>query len=187
MWSWNLPHFSLKQMPVKVTKNQSSIFQHRRPLSSKGLCLYSFSVDEMPNRRMGPVVSKGAPHKCSQERPLILQAWAILNILPQSIDWACWIWLSFSVILLCLDSCVDLFTAFPVVWECSFDIVSEPFPTWTPVTSLRSLHLLPESPFPHPHHFSWRSSVPWDLAQCSSSQGAHPGCHDWLSFKQLAW
>jgi hypothetical protein len=112
-------------MPVKVTRNQPWVFQSTRPPSSKGALPFVFLCRWDSKERTGPGVPKGVPHKCSEERPPILQAWAILNILTQSIDWACLIWLSFRFILLCLDSWVDLFTAFPVVWECSFDIVSE--------------------------------------------------------------
>ena len=55
--------------------------------------------------------------------PPTLKAWAIFSDFTQNVGWACLTWR--PVVLFCYAwITVDLFTAFPVAWECGFETVS---------------------------------------------------------------
>ena len=74
--------------------------------------------------------------------PPTLKAWAIFNDFTQNVGWACLTWR--PVVLFCYAwITVDLFTAFPVAWECGFETVSYGVPNMGLMIFLLFVDLLP--------------------------------------------
>lgn len=190
--TWSLKFFT---GPTKERCYKQVLQGVRWPLGNC-LCLWFFYAEPTPHGRVLPTyqsiaASKGltvlsvldtASHSegLSKVQRFYPKLWLSLFDLA-----------SLSFTLLCLDNCADLFTAFPIVWECGFETVSQAisnmdtndFFLWY-LDILLGLHTIP---------FSLGSSVPWNLGWSSSLQAAHPGCLPWPFFpaaimvKCLTW